>query len=166
MSVIFFDLDNTLAKFSENREHERFIVAEKMWEKGFFRNLQPFPNIRFVIEELQKDHEVYILSACIDSPHVHKEKIEWVHEYLPSIADSEIILIPCNQSKADHAKKFLGESHLNPRHWLVDDYELNLDDWASNGGSTVKRIRHAKDFTRSYEYCIADLLDLLNLSFA
>lgn len=61
---IYIDMDGTIARF-----HDENLYLERMFEKGFFRDLKPFENAVAAIEKLVNDStaEIYILSATLNS---------------------------------------------------------------------------------------------------
>lgn len=129
---LIFDMDNTLADFDGSGG------IDKMEECGFFRNLQPYANATQVIEGLVKaGFQVYILSACIDTPYCTQEKKQWLTEHLPMIANSNIILVPYGTNKAKAFMELTGKE-LGRTDVLFDDYKVNLLAWIEAGGTAVK----------------------------
>ena len=126
-----FDLDNTLADFSGAGG------IEKMYERGFFAGLKPYPNAIETLELLNETAELFILSACIDSGFCRDEKLEWIERYLPFIKKENIILIDIGLSKAiaftRTTKKLIDEDCI-----LFDDYGRNLEQWHDMGGTAIK----------------------------
>ena len=137
MKTIFFDIDGTLAQFHDT-EH-RYIEA--MWEQGFYKNLKPFENLVAAANFLNKCDgvNVAIISAYLDTepPFVQKEKMEWLHKYLPDVKD--IRLVPAGSSKADYISP--GETDI----WLVDDYNKNLIEWENSGYQAIKFVNDIND---------------------
>lgn len=128
---IFFDLDGTLADF------DNAGGISKMYQKGFFYNLKPYRNGLEIVANLQRGgNDVYILSACIDSPYCKKEKIKWIKKYLPFIKKQNIYLIPVGMSKAGFVKKMFGK--IDKNFILFDDYKVNLYEWKKENGIAVK----------------------------
>ena len=83
-SRLFIDLDGTVARFYDASPN----YLEEMYEKGYFRNLQPYENMTEGIKlfmEQHKDVEVFALSAKVNGepPYCEAEKQEWLDEYLP-----------------------------------------------------------------------------------
>lgn len=137
MKTILFDIDGTLAKFHDT-EH-RYIEA--MWEQGFYKNLEPFENIVAAANYLNKCDgvKVGIISAYLDTdpPFVLKEKMEWLHKYLPDVKD--IRLVPAGANKADYILS--DETEM----WLVDDYNKNLLEWENSGHQAIKFVNDIND---------------------
>ncbi len=67
---IYIDMDGTIARF-----HDENLYLERMFEKGFFRDLKPFENAVAAIEKLVNDStaEIYILSATLNSCSLDKK---------------------------------------------------------------------------------------------
>ena len=76
-------MDGTLAEF------KKVDTLEKLYEKGYFLNLEPNMNVVDAIRSIVTDHseiEVYILSAVLsDSSYAVTEKNAWLDQYLPEI---------------------------------------------------------------------------------
>lgn len=73
---IFVDMDGTLARF-----HDENLYLERMFEKGFFRDLKPFSNAVDAIKRIIDNHpnvDVYVLSATITTPYCLAEKNAWL----------------------------------------------------------------------------------------
>lgn len=69
---IFVDMDGTIARF-----HDENLYLERMFEKGFFRDLKPFSNAVDAIKRIIDNHpnvDVYVLSATITTPYCLEEK--------------------------------------------------------------------------------------------
>ncbi|NER18176.1 5' nucleotidase, NT5C type [Spongiivirga citrea] len=146
--TIFIDMDEVIADayeafitnyntdFNENLTIEDFKGAEA-WEiipqdrkkqmrkylytDGFFRSFKPIGNSQDVLEQLCKEHEVYIASAAMEFPNSLKEKSDWLDEYFPFIHWKNRILC---------GNKFILKGDL-----LIDDRAYNLK--AFNGHSLL-----------------------------
>ena len=149
---IFYDIDNTLAIFStKNQEGESL---ERMFEKGFFLNLKPMEQIQEVLAGLMYEgHEVYLLSACIDSPYCKPEKKKWIEKYLPFIPEENIFLVPVGANKAEAIGNVT-------RAILVDDYKKNLEQWQQAGGIPVKKRISQKE---GWEYIIRNHHEIFSI---
>ena len=129
---LVFDMDNTLADF------DNAGGLDRMTEEGFFRNLQPYANVVDTMQGLVKAGlDVYILSACIDTPFCTIEKRAWLNEYLPFIKSSNVILIPYGTNKADAFEMFTNQK-ITRTDVLFDDYKVNLNAWIQADGTAVK----------------------------
>lgn len=143
---IFFDLDGTLADF------EGSGGINSMWKKGFFQNLEAYPNGREVAKRfMDNGNEVFILSLCINTKYCKSEKEEWISKNLPFIPKENIFLLPTGTSKAEYVKSIYG--NLDKDFILYDDYKGNLVEWKNKGGTAIKCAKQYKP-TRSYDQMI------------
>ena len=146
---LFYDMDNTIALFSHKNNPN--IALERMFEKGYFRNLPIMPNTMETLSGLQwEGHDVYILSACIDTPYCKTEKQQWLSHYLPFIPKENIILCEIGQNKAEivgNVKNCI----------LVDDYHKNLIEWEKAGGIPVKKRSSNKG---KWQYVVKNHFDI------
>lgn len=123
-------MDGTLARF-----HDEVQYLERMWEKDFFKNLKPFPNLIRAVSLLHKNYpdlDIYILSAAIEGepPYCKAEKNMWIDRYLPFIDKEHRIFTKTGHSKSEYIPGELKEDDV-----LFDDYTENLLTW---GGLGVK----------------------------
>lgn len=122
MKRLFVDMDGTLAEFKS------VDSLEKLYEKGYFRNLKPQQTVVDAVKAMiQKypDIEVNILSSVLsDSPHALAEKNAWLDEFLPEIPDAHRIFSPCGAEKTEYV---LGG--VTQEDFLLDDYTPNLNTW-------------------------------------
>ena len=130
---LFLDMDGTLAKF-----HDEDKYLERMFEKGFFKNLAPFENlVDSIIDFSQnnRDVEIFIVSACVDGepPYCKAEKNLWCDRYLPFINENHRIFTPMGHRKSDFIP-----GGITKNDYLLDDYNKNLEQWQQDGGSSIK----------------------------
>lgn len=130
---LFVDMDGTLARF-----HDQVNYLERMFEKGFFWELEPFENMVAGIRQFIQDHpdvEVYILSARVigEPPYCEEEKNLWLDHYLPEIDRTHRIYTDMGRSKASYIPGGVGKNDF-----LVDDYNKGLNLWLYDGGSAIK----------------------------
>lgn len=130
---LFVDMDGTLAKF-----HDEVNYLERMFEKDFFRELEPFENmvegIRCFIQN-NPDVEVFVLSARVigEPPYCEVEKNAWLDRYLPEIDSSHRIYTDMGKSKAEFIP-----GGVTKNDYLLDDYNKGLNLWLFDGGSAIK----------------------------
>lgn len=124
--MIFVDMDGTLAKFYYHKK-----CLEKMYEREYFLRLKPYKIVDYIRKLVRKGkQEIYILSACINSPYCKEEKWLWVQEFLPEIDDDHIILCNTGENKAKIAARYrTGNENMI----LLDDYSENLYNWEMQG---------------------------------
>ena len=120
---LFIDMDGTIAKFYENPQY-----LEKMYEKDFFRNLKPYKILTTLKELAKEDNNInmFILSACIDSPYCLPEKQAWIDTHFPEIKRGNRIFLKVGESKI---KKISQYWKLDTLCVLLDDYSVNLIEW-------------------------------------
>jgi len=130
---LLLDMDGTLAKF-----HDENSYLERMFEKGFFKNLAPFANLVDAVKDFSQNYpeiEIFIVSACVDGepPYCKAEKNLWCDNYLPFINPAHRIFTPIGKSKADFIP-----GGITKVDYLYDDYNKNLEQWQQDGGSAIK----------------------------
>lgn len=148
---IFVDMDSTLARF-----HDENLYLERMFEKGFFRDLKPFENAVSAIKELVKDNtsEIFILSATVNSCSL-EEKQEWLDRYLPEIDKEHRIFTSLNVPKSEAIGHRLTDKDI-----LIDDYNKNLLEWQKAGGTSVKAKNNINHKALHGELWKGDLIDI------
>lgn len=154
--TIYFDMDNTVALFCKYGEDA--LSLAKVHKKGFFRHLAPVSGCKIIIPMLQEmGFRVRIISSCAETPYCRREKREWIHEHLPSIDDSDIVFCRIGQNKAKYVYDIKNSI-------LVDDYDVNLEDWTRAGGIAIKKrnsTKPSKFLSISSHYELFDVLDNL-----
>lgn len=133
-SRLFIDLDGTVARFYDASPN----YLEEMYEKGYFRNLQPYEKMTEGIKlfmEQHKDVEVFTLSAKVNGepPYCEAEKQEWLDEYLPEIDREHRLFTEIGHNKAEYIPNGISNTDV-----LYDDYNKNLIDWENSGGVALK----------------------------
>lgn len=133
-SRLFIDLDGTVARFYDASPN----YLEQMYEKGYFRNLQPYEEMTEGIKlfmEQHKDVEVFTLSAKVNGepPYCEAEKQEWLDEYLPEIDREHRLFTEIGHNKAEYIPNGISNTDV-----LYDDYNKNLIDWENSGGVALK----------------------------
>lgn len=151
--TIFFDMDNTLCLFSVYGKDEESLM--KMYNQGFYRNLQCFSEARFVLENLQRiGFHVKILSSCIETPFIRQEKLDWVHFHLPTMKDEDILLVPNGTPKSSYVEDITTSI-------LIDDFGKNLQDFYDAGGIGIKKSYSQKERPVLQIHNLIDLFSIL-----
>lgn len=134
MKCLILDMDGTLFNF-----HQEINYMERMYEKGFFKNLMPYQTL---VDGIYLFHQkypfpIFICSSVVSSAYCIEEKDELIDAYLPFIPKQNRLFPPNNTNKADYIKQKLNLSELN-HCWLLDDYNKNLEEFKKAGGQSIK----------------------------
>lgn len=149
---IYYDMDNTLALFSIKGEEGQAL--EQMFEEGYFANLPVMHMAITTLYTLMRDgHEVFILSACVNSPYCKNDKIKWLEKHFDFIPKENIILCEVGENKAEIIGNV--ENAL-----LVDDYHKNLVEWEQAGGIAIKKRSSEKN---GYKYIVRNHMDIFGI---
>lgn len=132
--IVYIDMDDTIADFIGS---ERLFVIgiradtwpaspSAMYQKGFFRELNPIDGAKEALRKLLScEHlDIHILTKPVfDSPHSYSEKAEWIAEHFPELV-SKIVM---SQRK-----------ELCHGHFLVDDHIGWKESWElATGGEYI-----------------------------
>jgi len=119
---LLVDMDGTLAKFVP------VDTLEKLYEPGYFANLEPLINVLSAIKLVIKEHpevEVSVLSSVLsDSPYAINDKNSWLDKYLPEVDKSHRYYPSCGTEKKNAIP-----GGISSNHYLLDDYTKNLTSW-------------------------------------
>jgi len=94
------------------KAEEYQVIREKIFEKGFFTDLEVLPDAQEVVSYLHENHEVFIVSAAMEFPNSLTEKQTWLGEFFPYIHWKNIV--------------FCGDKSIITADVLIDDHEKNL----------------------------------------
>ncbi len=94
-------------------EREAFTTVKYVRSEGFFRTVPVMPDSQEVLEKLNSQYQLYIVSSAMEFPNSLREKYDWLEEHFPFIHWRQIIL--CGDKKA-----VFGDI-------MVDDHFKNLD---------------------------------------
>lgn len=81
--------------------------------KGFFRTVPLVPGSRDVLERLNRQYEVFVVSAALEFPTSLDDKREWLNEHFPFITWRQIV--------------FCGSKEIVRADLIIDDHLKNLD---------------------------------------
>ena len=121
-------------------EEHQADVRKQFFESGFFRHLPVMENSREVLEAMNKQYEIYIVSAATEFPNSLTEKYHWLMEHFPFFNWKQLVL--CGDKKMivadfmidDHARHlhtFKGKPYLfSAPHNLNETAFERLDDWS------------------------------------
>ena len=149
---LFVDMDGTIAKFYHNKK-----CLEKMYEENYFAKLPPYAIAKQINDFAKKDTcvEVYILSACVNSPYCESEKVAWLMKNMPNIKPQNYLFTKVGESKLVKAISCIGDENANNINVLLDDYTKNLEDWEENEGEVIsigiKFLNGMNDTTKTWQ---------------
>lgn len=163
--IVYIDMDGVLVQY----ERAAYTGPDPQYcRPGFhyFRHLKPDYKMIATIEKLQKNPkvEVKILTSVSNIGSLFLEqtedKILWLNKHCPFI-DTDTQFIASASSKRAIAEALCTTSkvpvfqNFGINHILIDDYNKNLEDWTSAGGTGIKYINGLNDPT-SYKGLILD----------
>lgn len=151
MKKIFIDMDGVLAEYRDG------CTEKDLMQKDYFLTLAPQWNMIKAMEMLieasyQMDFEVYVLTKVYPNMFRHSvsEKLQWRDEYMPSLFDSQFIMVNGEEEEKSEAIKSITGCDIDKDYILIDDYNHNLVDWTQNGGTAIKYINPINDKTKSF----------------
>jgi 5'-nucleotidase len=122
-------------KIKDEYQEKYLSLRHKLWEKGFFRDIQLMPDSQEVIRELYKKYEIFIVSAATEFPNSMAEKLEWLDDYFPFIGWSHTV--------------FCGHKWMIRADYIIDDHEKNLINFQGKGLLfDAVHNKHISDFQR------------------
>lgn len=80
---------------------------------GFFRNLPLIADSREILEQMNRKHEILIVSMATEFPESLTEKQLWINDNYPFISWKQVV--------------FCGDKSLIPADIMIDDHLKNLD---------------------------------------
>ena len=95
-------------------------INEYVYAKGFFRAAPVVKDSVEVLTELNKNYELFIVSAAMEFPQSLPEKLEWLNEHFTFINWQQIV--------------FCGSKSIIDADIMIDDHFKNLDEFK---GSTI-----------------------------
>ncbi|HXB92543.1 MAG TPA: hypothetical protein VNU72_09650 [Puia sp.] len=92
-------------------EHQT-LVMERLKAPGFFRHLPVMEDSVEVLRELNRQYEVFIVSAAMEFPNSLKDKLDWLLEHFPFLSWRQLALT--------------GSKDLVHGEFMIDDHVKNL----------------------------------------
>lgn len=123
--IVYVDMDGVLNYFEKDPD-----ARTHMWTPGYFRQLELRKGMNEVLQKINKECYVIILTKVINRVGVTAEKIDWVKANLSDDAYSDMIFVPYDRSKADYMYSYYPSM-------LIDDKETNLIECAKKGSYGV-----------------------------
>lgn len=125
-------------------EGEAFPDKEKvrqfLFTPGFFRNTPVMEGAQEAVSKLNRDFDIFIVSAAMEFPQSLSEKYDWLKEHFPFISWKNIIfcgdksIIDTDFMIDDHLKNLnycKGRGILYTAcHNMALDYEVRVNDWS------------------------------------
>jgi len=151
MKKVFIDMDGVLTEYRKDCE------TRDLMQKGYFLSLKPEWNMLGALQLLIENGEALGISVCVLTkvyPSLFRysvsEKLQWRDKYMPDLFDSEFVMVNGEvQEKSDAVRELLG-GEIGTDCILIDDYNANLREWHSNGGTAVKYVNGINDKNRSF----------------
>lgn len=112
-------------------EQHHEIVRARIKSPGFFRDLPVMKDSVDVLREMNKQYEVFIVSAAMEFPNSLKDKVDWLHDHFPFFTWKQITLC--------------GDKKLVYGDYMIDDHVRNLKDF--NGRKYLFSSQHNLDVT-------------------
>jgi 5'(3')-deoxyribonucleotidase len=88
------------------------IIRERLYSRGFFRNLPVMDGCVEVVKQLNEQYEVFIVSAAMEFPNSLNDKLDWLNEHLPFLTWRQVV--------------FCGDKRMIEGNYMIDDHARNL----------------------------------------
>lgn len=118
--IVYFDEDGVLNLFEKDKD-----ARKNMWLPGYYIDIPIREGICEIMQRINEECYVIILTKVINRIGVTKEKSIWLNK-IPQSAYSDIIYVPYDQKKSAYIYPFIPAI-------LVDDNEVNLEDCNKKG---------------------------------
>lgn len=141
--ICYVDMDGVLNLFESDKN-----ARINMWNPGYFRTIPVRPGISELLERINTESYVVILSKVINRIGVTQEKSLWINENISPNAYSDIIYVPYDRSKSDYMYSYYPSM-------LIDDKEDNITECAKKGCHGI----FLSDIKTSQKYPNAKSLD-------
>jgi 5'(3')-deoxyribonucleotidase len=93
-------------------EEHRPLIRERIQSPGFFRCLPVMEDSVEVLKEINRQYELFIVSAATEFPNSLKDKLEWLLEHFPFLSWKQLALC--------------GDKRLVYGDYMIDDHVKNL----------------------------------------
>lgn len=119
--IFYTDMDGVLNLFEKDKN-----ARINMWDPGYYLDIPVRDGISDLLERINSEAYVVILSKVINRIGVTREKNIWLQKNISSDAYSDVIYVPYDRSKSDYMYSYYPSI-------LLDDKESNLDECAKKG---------------------------------
>lgn len=144
--ICYCDMDGVLNLFESDKN-----ARINMWNSGYFIDIPVRSGISDVLEVINKEAYVVILSKVINRIGVTKEKNIWLKNNISDKAYSDVIYVPYNCKKSDYMFTYYPSM-------LIDDKEENLLECEKKGCQGL----FLSDIKKSQRYeNVTDMDDIL-----
>lgn len=138
---VFIDMDGTLYRFHDHIVDESgHVQIEKMYEPDFFIKLDPFENMKDAINLLysvdKEEVEIFVLSSA-DIKEVVEQKNYCLDRDFPFIDEEHRLFPKTWESKTEKIPEGIRVGDI-----LIDDYNVNLEQWKDKGGASIKFVNN------------------------
>jgi 5'(3')-deoxyribonucleotidase len=89
------------------------VVQQFPFREHFFRTMTPNPGSVEVMQELNRNYQLFVVSAAMEFPQSLGEKLHWIKEYLPFLSWKQIV--------------FCGSKTVVHGDFMIDDLPYNLE---------------------------------------
>lgn len=149
---IFFDMDGVLT------EYKTYCGVNEMMQQGYFGSLKPEWNMLLAFKMLYEDASKYGINVYVLTkvyPNTFRfsvnEKFKWKDLLMPFLPYEHFIMVNGEKIEKSQAIKDKLGLNIDENCILIDDYNLNLDDWRSQGGLAIKYVNGINDKNQSFE---------------
>lgn len=119
--IFYTDFDGILNLFEKDKN-----ARINMWNPGYFIDIPVREGISDLLERINSESYVVILSKVINRIGVTKEKNIWLEKNISANAYSDVIYVPYDRSKSDYMYSYYPSI-------LLDDNESNLAECEKKG---------------------------------
>lgn len=91
-------------------------IAGFPYRENFFRTMDVNEGCREVMEQLNRKHEVFVVSAAMEFPQSLAEKLSWLQEHFPFLAWRQFV--------------FCGSKSVVHGDYMIDDLPRNLESFS------------------------------------
>ena len=119
--IFYTDMDGVLNLFEQDKK-----ARLNMWTPGYFLNIPVREGISDLLERINSESYVVILSKVINRFGVTREKNIWLQNNISQNAYSDVVYVPYDRSKSDYLFSYYPSI-------LLDDKESNLEECEKKG---------------------------------
>ena len=119
--ICYFDMDGVVILFEKDKD-----ARKNMWLPGYFENIPTREGICEILQRINRESSVILLTKIIQKLGTTKEKINYIMKDIPTDAWSDIIFVPYGHSKSEYILQYYPSM-------IVDDKEENLEDCEKKG---------------------------------